>query len=194
MSSSSQHVSLSVVWNLQQIFISNVYASTNYVCRRQLWHELFSIQAANLGPWCHIGDFNAVLGAHEVRGSHLPLRVSYEEFKAWTDASSLTHLATRRAEFTWNNGRRCMARIERRLDRAICNDSWLSFWDSSTCCALPKSQSDHHPLLMIMKKGPSTGPCPFKFLAMWADHPDCSRLVSAVWKRPCVGCPLSILS
>lgn len=69
-----------------------------------------------------MGDFNAILGAHEQRGSRIPSRIACEDFKNWTDAGSLNHIVTRGAEFTWSNGRKGSAHTERRLDRAICND------------------------------------------------------------------------
>lgn len=104
--SSSQQVSFSVDWDNQTINISAVYASTSYRARRSLWHELLQFQQNNTGPWCCIGDFNCILGAHEQRGARLPLRIACDEFQTWTDAGNLTHLNTSGAEFTWSNGRR----------------------------------------------------------------------------------------
>ncbi|GAU22346.1 hypothetical protein TSUD_106740 [Trifolium subterraneum] len=75
------------------------------------------------GQW--VGDFNVILGAHEHRGRTPPSRLPMEEFQNWTDAFNLIHLPTTGAEFTWNNGRRSLRHTEKRLDRAICNQSWL---------------------------------------------------------------------
>lgn len=77
-----------------------------------------------------MGDYNAILGAHEKRGQNLPLRISCDDFRAWTDSCILTHLVTRGAEFTWSNGRRGNALSERRLNRVVCNDGWLDYWNS----------------------------------------------------------------
>lgn len=75
----------------------------------------------------------------------------------------------------------------------MCNDAWLSFWSSSSCCTLTRVFSDHHPLLLVLKRGNKTYPSSFKFHQMWLDHPDYSRLISEVWNRSFVGCPMSIL-
>lgn len=182
------------MWEDQQLFISAVYASTNYLTRRNLWSELENLKANNHGPWCYIGDFNVVLGAHEVKGSHLPRKTPCDDFKAWTETYNLLHLPTRGAEFTWSNGRKLAAHTQKRLDRSICDDNWISYWNSSSCYTLTKCHSDHHPLLLIMKKGAKSHPSPFKFLSMWPDHPDCSRLVSEIWAKPVAGCPMYILS
>lgn len=114
--------------------------------------ELASLQQANLGPWCFIGDFNAILGAHEKRGGRLPPIASCEEFRAWSDSCNLTHISTRGAAFTWFNMRGFNDHIELRLDRTICNDDWLAVWDSVACCTLPRIRSDHFPILLVLKK------------------------------------------
>lgn len=152
------------------------------------------MQQNHPAPWCFLGDFNAILGSHEKRGGNLPSHVSCEEFNAWSDSCNLTHLLTRGAEYTWSNKRRGRALVEMRLDRSICNDPWLSFWDFVSCCTLPKSHSDHHPILLTLKKGIRSFPSSFKFHKMWTEHHDCKRLVLDVWNRSYTGCPMSILT
>lgn len=81
LSVSSQHWSFSICSDTQMVFISVVYASTNYQLRRQLWSDLNGIQVNNPSPWCLVGDFNSVLGSHEVRSSSLPLRIACDELR-----------------------------------------------------------------------------------------------------------------
>lgn len=73
---SKQHVYFSVFWENLQVYISAIYACTTYVQRRLLWAELLLLQQSHLGPWCYIGDFNALLGAPEKMGGYLPMQVS----------------------------------------------------------------------------------------------------------------------
>lgn len=80
-SRSSQQLSVSFNIDDQDVFISGVYASTSYLLRRHLWSDLSALQNSFSGPWCILGDFNSVLGAHETRGSNLPLQVAFEDFK-----------------------------------------------------------------------------------------------------------------
>lgn len=94
---SKQQVAFSVLHENQNIYVSAIYASTAYLQRRLLWAELLNLQQSYIGPWCFVGDFNAVLGAHESRGGHLPLRISCEDFQDWTDTGNLTHVLTRGA-------------------------------------------------------------------------------------------------
>lgn len=132
----------------------------------------------NPGPWCYIGDFNSVLGAHEKRGGRLPTQASYDVFKAWSDSCNLTHIMTRGAAYTWSKNRSLNGHIEMRLDRAMCIDDWLNFWDNVACCTLTRSHSDHYPLLLVLKKGVVTFLFSFKFQGMWCYHSDCRRFVA----------------
>lgn len=115
-SSTSQQVSFSVLYENSQVFLSGVYASTSHVIRRELWYDLTALQQNYNGPWCFIGDFNTILRAHEKRGVCLPNPISWEEFKTWTNNSNLTRFLTRGSEFTWTNLRRGRAHIDMQLD------------------------------------------------------------------------------
>lgn len=45
-------------------FLTFVYMSVSYRRRRHLWSVLLSL-GLDSSPWLIIGDFNAILGAHE---------------------------------------------------------------------------------------------------------------------------------
>lgn len=187
----SQLVAISVIHDSQQVFISSVYASTSLTLRRDLSRDLGQLQADFPAPWIFIGDFSAILGAHEVRGSRFPYNTSCADFQGWTDAYQLTLLLTRGAEYTWTNGRQAKYHIEKYLDRAICNNDWLNYWSSISCCTLTRSQSDHHPLLRKVFV-----PVPL-ISSFWPCGP-VTLIVKGWWGRfgvgTFLGCPMAILS
>jgi hypothetical protein len=76
-------VVLEHVCNNKKVYIMGIYASINYLHRRQLWSNLTALQQSYLVPWIFVGDFNAVLGAHEKRGTRLPASTSCNEFLSW---------------------------------------------------------------------------------------------------------------
>lgn len=86
-----------------------------------MWDSLISIQHSSTLPWCCLGDFNAILRVHEQRSNFQPIKSHMHDFQAWTDNNNLIHIPTKVANYTWSNGRRGRFRIQRRLDRAICN-------------------------------------------------------------------------
>lgn len=178
--SSKQQISFSLVWEQQTIYITAVYASTNNIIRRDLWNELEDLQCSS-GPWVLVGDFNSILGAHEQRGGGMPNATACEESRSWAENCNLIHLPPRGAAFTWSNRRQSNSLIERRLDRALCNENWLSFWSSTSCCTLTRSNLDHHSLLVVLKEGRPTFPSSFKFQRMSIQHSDCRRLAMDIW-------------
>ena len=137
---SNQCIALEVTWQQSTVFIPAVYASISYLNRRQLWADLTHLQGCFQGPWLFIGDFNAVMGAHEKRGRWPPSTVSCLDFGSWSNANLLTHLPTSGPLLTWTNGRFGTVNVALRLDRSICNEEWLAFWHVTCCCALVRHQ------------------------------------------------------
>jgi hypothetical protein len=144
----NQHITFSLTDNNQSFALSVIYASTNYLVRRQLWNSLNTLQSHLDLPWCFIGDFNSIIGAHEHRGRVNPARLPMEEFRSWSDSHNLLHIPTRGADYTWYNGRDGRNDTERRLDRAICNQAWFDLFTSTSVTTLVKHKSDHSPLLL----------------------------------------------
>ncbi|GAU43510.1 hypothetical protein TSUD_399030 [Trifolium subterraneum] len=121
-----QHVACSITVQDKVFGIAAIYASTCYIKRRLLWDNLSVLCNQYNISWCFMGDFNVIMGHHEYRGSSVPASLPMSEFQDWSNANDLLHLQTRGAWFTWSNGRRGRAFTEKRLDRAICNQSWLN--------------------------------------------------------------------
>lgn len=117
-----------------------MYASCSYLKRKALWNYLQSLLSSHSMPWCFIGDYNVVLGSHEYRGSGSPSKIACSKFYNWTNSNQLIHLPTRGDFFTWSNRRKGRACTEKRLDRSICNEDWINFWSSVSCCTLVKKQ------------------------------------------------------
>jgi len=184
---SSQCLVLEYVCNDRQIYIAGIYASTNYLLRRQLWAELTGLQNFYVAPWIFVGDFNAILGAHERRGRRLPSSISCNDFHGWTNVNLLLHLDTVAVHFTWYNGRLSSDTVAQRLDRAICNEAWTDFWGATTCTAQDRIHSDHNPLLLKMDTSTHGKRTSFKFFKVWTTHEDCRRLVLETWNKNCVG-------
>jgi hypothetical protein len=173
---------------------SAIYASTSYLSRRQLWTSLNSLQAQHDLPWCFLGDFNVILGAHEHRGRVNPARRPIVEFQSWTDTNNLIHLPTRGAEYTWNNGRGGSRHTEKRLDRVVCNQAWLDICSVSSVSSLTRLRSDHFPLLLDVQLNFISHASQFKFMKIWTMHPDCRSIISDCWNSVIVGCPMFVLS
>jgi hypothetical protein len=189
-----QQVSFTVKENGVDIGISVVYASTNYVKRRLLWHSLTVVQNSMLIPWACIGDFNTILGSHEHRGAFLPYKLPMDEFANWSDSNNLVHLPTKGSLYTWINGRDGIRCTERRLDRVICNHQMLSKCATISCSTLTKHRSDHFPILLDIQFNALRYASNFKFLKMWSYHNECFSFINQVWSTQVFGSPMQKLS
>jgi hypothetical protein len=189
LASDEQHVSFTVADNNKVVAISAIYASTNYLTRRKLWESLNNLQSQFHLPWCFIGDFNVILGAHEHRGRVSPARLPMEEFKSWSDNFNLIHLSTSGAEYTWQNGRWGPRHTEKRLDRAVCNQAWLDLCTVTAVSAITRHRSDHFPLLLEFQLHNVACASSFKFLRMWSMHSDCRQVISDSWSNVVLGNP-----
>ena len=190
---SSQCLVLEHVCNGSTVYIAGIYASTSYILRRQLWADLTRLQNTLVAPWLFVGDFNAVLGAHDKRGRRLPPSLSCTDFLTWTNANLLMHMNTNGVQYTWNNGRLDSDSVFQRLDRAICNEAWIDFWRGTSCTTLMRTQSDHHPLLVCMTLNLTPRTTSFKFFKTWTQHEDCRPLVLATWKKEVIGAGMHCL-
>jgi hypothetical protein len=132
-----------------------------------------------------VGDFNAVLGAHEKRGTRLPPKISCEDFHLWTNANQLSHLNTICVHFTWTNGCAGNGYVALCLDHAICNHAWLSHWRAVHCYTLHKHCSDHHPLIVSQELVESHH--------VWTSNSDCTRYVKEIWAKRVYGNPMVCL-
>lgn len=75
MGSFDQFVAFSFLLDHMPLAIILVYASNNLYKRKDLWKDLNELQINHLLPWTFIGDFNAIMGAHEHYGRTLQRRV-----------------------------------------------------------------------------------------------------------------------
>jgi len=190
----NQQISFTISENNTIFDFNAVYASTNYITRRQLWHKLQTIQNQHNLPWCAIGDFSTIIGSHEYRGSFIPARVPMEDFFNWSDNNNLIHIPTRGVQYTWSNGRSGARHTEKRLDRAICNQQWLDNCTSLSVTTLTKHKSDHFPILLDFHTSIVTFASQFRFMKMWTLHEDCINVVSNSWNSSVLGCPMFVLS
>ncbi|PNY03509.1 cysteine-rich receptor-like protein kinase, partial [Trifolium pratense] len=82
-------------------------------------------------------------------------------------------------KFTWfhPNGR-AMSRI----DRALVSEDWLTLWGQPSLWVLPRSVSDHCPLILRCGNV-DWGPRPFRFNNHWLQNDDFKRLVEETWRE-----------
>ncbi|KZV58610.1 hypothetical protein F511_11258 [Dorcoceras hygrometricum] len=172
------HVKISAPFLPVEIYCSFVYAKCDYIERRDLWLSLLEVKPPS-GPWLVGGDFNVVRSASECLGSAGGRRTPMEEFNSFILESALMDAGFEGSSYTWSN-----RHIWKRLDRVFVSVNWTDHFDSIRVQHLPRTVSDHCPLLVsapVFARGPTS----FRFQSMWLHHPDFLQTVRLNWNLPC---------
>ncbi|XP_055814491.1 uncharacterized protein LOC129884174 [Solanum dulcamara] len=112
------------------------------------------------------------------------------DFISVIEACGLTDLGFCGQKFTRCNNRDKDARIWKRLDRAMVNDSWLEIMPVTTVSHLASTGSDHCPLLLegVARQGNATKY--FKFLHCWTDNVNFLSTIKTCWDNSVEGNPM----
>lgn len=166
--SSSWHMEGVVVvngfWGANRVKCSilNVYAPCLLEDRIDLWDRLNTV-VHQLGDSCIClaGDFNSIRYEHERCGTGgLVNRRDLRKFEEFICSADLIDLPLHGRKFTWY---RPNARYKSRIDRILVNNEWLSMWPYTYQKGLPRSISDHFPLI-LETTFVNWGPKPFRFI------------------------------
>lgn len=164
-------------------FLTVIYASPNPFYRRELWQYLSSLGHLMTAPWVALGDFNQVLAASEKQGGRSINQTHASLLQQAVDDCKWVDLGFHNPRFTWTNGRKGLANIKERLDRVWCNVDWHSLFTAANIHHLPRTSSDHHPVLVEGLTG--RRPVQFKgfqFLEPWLRHADFGTIVHKYWQ------------
>ena len=119
----AQDIMASFMVNGTLMYGSFIYASTACITRRTLWNLLYDLMIQ--GPWFAIGDFNVVLGAHEISGNLSSS--SCMDLAAIISLCNWVELDSQGFFHTWR-GTTASGIVLSRLDRAFCNEAFLDSW------------------------------------------------------------------
>lgn len=152
--------------------------------RCEAWSLLRYLAKFSPVPWLCIGDFNAITSSKEkFSSSARSLSQNFDFQQALADCQ-LVDLGFRGPKYTWSNGRGGAALTRERLDRAVANVEWSSYFNASEGNVLARLASDHNPLLLSCssnrevkwKKHRS-----FRYEAGWANQKEHGELIRRAW-------------
>ncbi|MBA0763072.1 hypothetical protein Gotri_012589 [Gossypium trilobum] len=127
------------------VLIAFVYESPNRQTWKLLWEGLKSTIKSKRIHWLAIGDSNAILSSDDKRGRQVVGR-KCSLFVEFLESAELNDLRFKGPTFTWHRGG-----VVVRLDRAICNETWLIAFSNSQVTHLPRLKSNHKPPLLSPK-------------------------------------------
>lgn len=128
----------------EEWIFSAIYASPNARLRDTLWEDMEDLAASNQLPWMAAGDFNDVVSLCESKTSSSYLSSSQRrKFSENINKCNLVDMGSAGPKFTWTNGRQGPTNVQKRLDRALCNENWRTLFPEGMTLVLPRTYSDH---------------------------------------------------
>jgi hypothetical protein len=94
-------------------------------------------------------------------------------------------VTTVETKFTWRGPQwNERDRVFKKLDRVLCNVSWRLRYHEGFAKVLPRVQSDHHPIIVLLEGDPNVARNhPFRFEAAWTTHDNFQLLLQENWTR-----------
>ncbi|GLT87033.1 hypothetical protein SLE2022_051370 [Rubroshorea leprosula] len=132
-------------------FFSGIYGRPHFEIRNILWQELTVMANVIQGPWMIIEDFNDVVDQSEKFGGN---EISQTHVRAYLDCMNncnMVDLGFIGNRFTWVNMCFPNQLIRERLDRAWANPDWKLNFPEASLFHLPRTHSDHCPILLDLK-------------------------------------------
>lgn len=165
------------------MFLTGFYAKCTRMERRHLWSSLLALAPSVDNAWLIGGDFNAIASVEEYKGPSTPDLLSISDFSSFLHHGALHEISSSGGFFTWSGSRRG-GRVHKKLDRLLCNTTWLSRFTDGSLELLSKVTSDHCPLLYKLSMHCQSAPKPLKFQHMWFHRPDFMEVVRSSWAAP----------
>ncbi|KAI9085233.1 hypothetical protein K1719_032756 [Acacia pycnantha] len=168
---------------VERVLFTAIYASPNDQKRRELWETLQGLAADIVEPWFLTGDFNEIRSPFEQKGGGRVNVSRCDRFNEWIQRCSLIDVESKGPFFTWKGPKwEDLDRVYKKLDRCLCNVSWLEKYENAEARILPRIHSDHHPVLVnLLGETQSAGPRNFRFQIMWQMHEKFNEVLQQSW-------------
>ncbi|KAL0447058.1 UNVERIFIED_CONTAM: hypothetical protein Slati_1833700 [Sesamum latifolium] len=172
------YLQLQVPFRNDPILCTIVYAKCDKVARGAIWDFMRSMSDQTT-PWFIGGDFNSVISVSERSNGVYPSNHSIEEFNEAIFDSGLLDVGFEGSQYTWTDHR-----LWQRLGRVLFASEWIDAFPHTSVHHLPRSSSDHCPILVRVRVSTSSGPSSFRFQNMCFRHPNFMTVVQDSWNQP----------
>lgn len=147
---------------LEMVSFSNQIINVLVKDNRKGWCLFIAIYACPIGvsfkeisginkfPWLAARDFNEVSIARDKSGGAVFSQSSSAGCNDHVHDCYLMDLGDIGSKFTWSNCRSRGHLIRERFEKALCYAKWRECFPQAMVHNLPKSRSDHHPILIFI--------------------------------------------
>ncbi|KAJ4801583.1 reverse transcriptase [Rhynchospora pubera] len=149
-----------------------IYGDPHDTVTEYIWDRIVHYSTSDPRPLCVIGDFNSIYAPFEKFGGTSRVKRKHRLFQTMITTSGLLDLGYHGPAYTWTNNRKPDSVILQRLDRALASVSWCSCYPDAKLFHLPRSNSDHCPILLRLKPEIKRERKNFKFENWWLYRPN----------------------
>lgn len=179
----NQAITMVINHNNKIWIMSAIYASPTPNERRLLWNFLDKISNIVQHPWAIAGDFNEVTAHDEKKGGKATFTST--GFDDWIHNNGFIDLGFQGQPFTWVKNGKDPFSLRQRLDRALSNQSWRLEFPEAVISHIPRTSSDHCPILLTLQSEhiPEPHLKPFRFQSMWMQDHRFKEFVYSNWPK-----------
>ena len=165
--------------------VTGFYGAPRVEDRHHRWRFLRTLFAVNHEAWLCVGDFNEALFYTDQIWGNPQSFAQMEDFRDCLTECGMANLGFSGYPYTWDNKRDGGENIQVRLDRATCNDNFLSMFPETSVDHILTEESDHQALVVKVQAALAAmhpgGQRSFAYEAAWARHEGYEMMVAAAW-------------
>lgn len=167
-----------------KFFLTNVYGPPSWDGKKEFFAELVQLKVHCVGKWIICGDFNCTRGQEERRGKHWSTRATVLFNQLIMDLAMVDPPMSNQA-FTWSNMQASPTMV--RLDCFLVSTEWDLAYPLSRVDALPRTTSDHCPILLTPEACSRTKTKLFRFEGAWLNHEGFVSKLQGWWQEGSLG-------
>lgn len=170
-----------------KLYFTAIYASNIREERADIWAKLLDLhQVLSLenSSWLIGGDFNQIVHYAEHSSSYVDhLTLDIVELRDVFTTLGVNDLRYYGPSHTWSN-KRPDDPVTKKLDRALVNDQWITFYPHSSVMFQAPKIADHSPCLIKMACPlPSSASKSYKFFNYLVKHPQFLTVAASAWSQ-----------
>lgn len=145
------------------------------------WAYLDALSNRYNCPWIILGYLNFILRQEEKLGGNLIAQSHLDDANDHVgklDMSSVNFVGN---PYTWSNKRSGTDLILERLDRAMANTEWFSYFPNVIVYHLVSIGSNHIPILLVTSRNDNPTRKPQRFNKCWLLDPSCMNVINESW-------------
>ncbi|XP_056692196.1 uncharacterized protein [Spinacia oleracea] len=168
----------------KEALVSGLHAPSSSGARHKYWRGMQGDLPPPTTPWLVLGDLNEITAQSEKKGGRAFKPAQCTDLVNFMDDAGLVDIGYNGCPYTWTNARQGAALIQERLDRALVNSVWLNSFPFTKVHHLPRTYSDHAPILISLTNPNHSGNYPFRCKEVWLNHPNFHSYFVNNWKPP----------